>query len=139
MVVMPPNVPRQKGVHDCGIYTIKNMQLYGTTWTNDYNSHCMRLSMMLECLKEPANEIYYFVRQRADTLHEGIDPVVVDIDPPAPIEFTNGPGDYIIETENPQIPNIIEEQVEVPRSEQVTLSTNHHDDCVWTDWYSGIE
>ncbi|KAL6186359.1 hypothetical protein ACLB2K_042479 [Fragaria x ananassa] len=138
-VVVPPNVPRQKGVHECGIYTIKNMQLYGTPWTNNYNSHRMRLSMMLECLKEPANEIYYQVRQRAAALHEGTDPAVVDIDPPAPIQFTNGPGDRNIETENPQVPNFIEEPMEVPRSEQVTLSTNHHDDYVWTDWYSGME
>lgn len=93
--------------------------------------------MLLECLKDPGNDLYDQVRQRADALHEGADPTEVDIDPPPSIEFSNEPGDCI-EIQNPQPTNMVEEQLILPPSQQVMVSTNDHDDYLWTDWHELI-
>ncbi|XP_050371951.1 uncharacterized protein LOC126789914 [Argentina anserina] len=70
-ILFPVNAPGQRGGRECGIYTIQNMQYYGQVWWDGYDGAEHRASILLQCMKYPANESHRWIQENADDLYYG--------------------------------------------------------------------
>ncbi|KAK9929408.1 hypothetical protein M0R45_026510 [Rubus argutus] len=69
-LIVPNNNPLQSNPYDCGVYVIRNMQYYGTSWHENFNSSDQRVRLLFEIIRHPKNVIIGYFKELMN-IHKG--------------------------------------------------------------------
>ncbi|KAK9921072.1 hypothetical protein M0R45_029601 [Rubus argutus] len=69
-LIVPNNNPLQSNPYDCGVYVIRNMQYYGTSWHENFNSSDQRVRLLFEIIRHPKNVVIGYFKELMN-IHKG--------------------------------------------------------------------